>query len=135
ADAEFDTEDEQAKKLEGKVSRGFIKSCSMGVTFDREYMKANPDGTYILKQCELFEVSLVAVPSNANALKLYAPATGQLLGEKEIRLSLQNLESEIKNEKMEKFQLSALALTALCLANADDANAVSTAICGLKAEL
>ncbi len=134
ADAEFDTEDEQAKKLEGKVSRGFIKSCSMGVTYDREYMKANPDGTYTLTQCELFEASLVAVPSNANALKLYAK-NGALMEEKEIRLSLKNLESEIKNEKMEKFQLSAPALTALGLANADDANAVSTAISGLKTEL
>lgn len=130
ADSKFDLEDEATKSVAGKVDRGFIKSCSMGITFNREYMKANPDGAYILEKCELMEASIVAVPSNANALTLYAE-TGELLEEKEIKLSLQNLKTDIKITKennMEKFILSPAALTALGLQNADDATAVSTAI-------
>lgn len=135
ADAEFDMEDDAAKKIAGKVDRGYIKGCSMGITFNREYMKANPDGSYELDKSELMEGSIVAVPANAEAIKLYA-VNGQLMDEKEVRLSLQNFQTEIdKNKPMEKYNLSANALTALGLANADDATAVSTAITALKADL
>lgn len=129
AEDEFDEECDDAKKVKGKVDRGFIKSCSMGIRFNRDNMKAKPDGTYELIKCELMEASIVAIPSNANALRLYAES-GELMSENEVKLSLQNLKPE--NLEMEKFQLSAAALIALGLANADDANAVSTAIANLK---
>lgn len=136
ADAEFDLEDDLAVKISGKVDRGFIKGCSMGVTFDRDLMKKNNDGTQNLDECELLEVSLVAVPSNANALTLFAK-TGEVLEAAEVKLSLQQLESEIKTKKsnMDKYVLSAPALTALGLASADDANAVSTAIVEMESKL
>ncbi len=135
ADAEFDSEDADAKKLQGKVDRGYIKSCSMGLSFDRQYMKPNPDGSYTLSQCELMEASIVAVPANANALKLYS-SNGELLSEQVIKLSLQTLKSD-KNSSMENntFKLSAPALTALGLASADNPDAVNAAIVEMQSKL
>lgn len=134
ADAEFDAEDADAKKLQGKVDRGYIKSCSMGLGFDRQYMKPDPDGSYTLTQCELMEASIVAIPANANALKLYS-ANGELLSEQMVKLSIQTLKSD-KNSNMENntFKLSAPALTALGLANADNPDAVSAAIVEMQSK-
>ncbi len=67
----FDMEDEDAAKISGKVDRGFINSCSMGITFNREDLKII--GTeLVMEKCELYECSIVAVPSNANSIRLYA---------------------------------------------------------------
>lgn len=133
ADPVFDMEDEAAQKIAGKVERGFLKGCSMGLSFDRAFLKAKPDGSYELETSELMEASLVAVPANASAIKLYA-VNGQPMDDKDVRLSLQNIQTN-NIETMEKYALSANALTALGLANADDANAVSTAVTALKADL
>ena len=57
----FDVADEEALKVSGKVDRGFINSCSMGITFKREDLKII--GTeLIMEKCELYECSIVAVP-------------------------------------------------------------------------
>lgn len=133
ADDEFDEEDEAAKKLKGKVDRGYIKSCSMGLLYNRANMKANADGSYTLEKSELMEASIVAIPSNANSLRLYAANTGVRMTDGEVKLSIQNLKPE--NTEMEKIILSAAALIALGLNSADDANAVSTAIERLKKDL
>jgi HK97 family phage prohead protease len=139
-DSEFDTEDDDAKKIAGKVDRGYIKGASMGVTFNREYMKQQPDGSWQLSQCELFEVSIVAVPSNRSSLTLFAP-TGKPLTEEEIKLSISELQADYikpddKNkEQMEKFTLSVAALAVLGLQNADNQDAVSTAVLKLEKDL
>jgi HK97 family phage prohead protease len=96
ADPEFDTADSEAKQIEGKVSRGYIKGASMGVTFDRSFMVLAPDGVYQLTQCELFEVSIVAIPSNANAITLFS-RTGELLSQTELKLSLQSIGLSLSN--------------------------------------
>ncbi|MDB0603182.1 HK97 family phage prohead protease [Tenacibaculum maritimum] len=80
----FDSADENVSVIEGKVNRGFIKSCSMGISFHRENLKYVA-GQLILEKCELYEVSIVAVPSNANSIRLYAADTGDLLKEEEIQ--------------------------------------------------
>lgn len=140
-DSEFDLEDDDAKKIAGKVDRGYIKGASMGVTFNHEHMKQQPDGSWQLTKCQLYEVSIVAVPSNASSLTLFAE-TGELLSEEDVKLSISQLQAEVttnpeeKNkEQMEKFNLSAAALTAVGLENADDANAVSTKILSLHKSL
>lgn len=127
ADTEFDSEDEKAAAIEGKVERGFIKAASMGISYNRENMKANPDGTFTLTKSELFEASIVAIPSNANALKLYHD-NGSLMDEKEIKLSLQELQDTgiNLNNNMNKITLQVATLLALGLQNTDD-NAVLTA--------
>jgi HK97 family phage prohead protease len=135
ADSKFDIEDDEAKRIAGKVDRGFVKSCSMGITFNRAYMTQTPDGNYELTKCELMEVSIVAVPSNANAVTLFTEA-GEKMQEAAIQLSLNMIKTAFNNNtNMEKFELSASALTALGLQHSGDANAVSRAIEKLKADL
>ncbi len=137
ADDEFDTEDEKAKAIKGKVDRGFIKGASMGVTFNRDKMKQQPDGSWQLTECELYEASIVAVPSNANALRLYAAETGELLTEDQLKLELSALSlstTKITTNNMDKLILSAATLVALGLQNADNVNDVNAAIEKLAAD-
>lgn len=110
---EFDTEDPQAKKIQGKVERNYIKSCSMGIRFNPSDM-AYENGELVLQKCELMEVSIVAIPSNANALKLYNQE-GELLTDEAIsNLCLSVQESNNYNQKiMSKIVLQVATLVAL----------------------
>lgn len=116
ADPVFDMEDESASKVAGKVERDFIKGCSLGLIYNRDKMKLGLDGVYVLEECELIEVSIVAVPSNANAIRLYNQS-GELLDSEVVKLSLSELTNNSLNPKkedtMKKIALSMLALTAL----------------------
>ena len=119
----FDIEDENALKVSGKVEREFINSCSMGITFNREDLKII--GTeLVMEKCELYECSIVAVPSNANSIRLYAE-NGEVLKDDEVKqlcLSLQpvneldtqeNNQLEINSSNMKKIILSVATLMAL----------------------
>jgi phage head maturation protease len=118
----FDSEDADAKKMEGKVERGFIKAASMGITFNREDLQII-DGDLTLVRCELYEVSIVAIPSNANAIRLYAE-NGELMKEEDVKnLCLSVTEKLLPPENlnlnitMKKILLSVSALMALGLDN------------------
>jgi len=143
ADAEFDLDDEDAKKIAGKVKRGFLKACSLGIIFLKENMQRGADGIWDLMKSEVLEASIVAVPSNGNALKLYA-APGQLLEDSEVKLSISELTQDFttkdnktqNQKKMEKIILSATALVALGLAVApENASDLSVAVESLAAKL
>lgn len=143
ADAEFDLEDQEAKEIAGKVKRGFIKACSLGIIFLKENMQRAADGIWDLMKSEALEASIVAVPSNGNALKLYA-APGQLLEDSEVKLSISELTEDFttkdnktqNQKKMEKIILSATALVALGLAVApENASDLSVAVESLAAKL
>lgn len=118
---EFDTADENADKIRGKVERGFIKGASIGILFDPMDMQLQPDGVYELVKCELMEASICAIPSNANAVRLYDKNTRELMSDQQIGLSLKKLnnyqlpETKIENTDMKKIILSMAALTALGL--------------------
>ena len=144
----FDVDDEEALKASGKVDRGFINSCSMGITFKREDLKII--GTeLIMEKCELYECSIVAVPSNANSIRLYAE-NGVLLKDDEVKqlcLSIQPVnELDIPNENqtlefntidMKKITLSLAVLTALSFDKATpevDVEAVEKAVLKLSTE-
>lgn len=116
ADLEFDEEDENAKALMGKVQRGFLKGSSMGLNPDRESFEIEPSGTWALFKSELMEVSLVAIPSNANAVRLYAN-TGEPMSLETVNLSLPNWLNESKNTEndMKEIKLSIAALVVLGL--------------------
>lgn len=121
----FDLDDPKASEISGKVDRDFINSCSMGITFNREDLKIIGE-ELIMEKCELYEVSIVAIPSNANSIRLYAD-DGKLLKDsdvKELCLSLQppveiplpqeeKKELEINPETMKKIVLSVAVLAAL----------------------
>ena len=115
---DFDTEDTDAASIAGKVERGYINACSMGIIFEREDFTLVGDKV-VLTKCELVEVSIVPVPSNANAVRLMH-ADGKVMDEKEIQeLSLsvipniKNPELNLNIDNMKKIILSVATLMAL----------------------
>lgn len=120
----FDVAKASAAEVAGQVEREFINSCSMGITFKREDLKII--GTeLIMEKCELYEVSIVAVPSNANSIRLYAD-NGELLKDDEVKqlclslstevipeLSQEEIDLKINPETMKKIVLSLAVLSAL----------------------
>ncbi|MDB4157964.1 HK97 family phage prohead protease [bacterium] len=141
----FDNEDENASTIEGKVNRGFINSCSMGVSFDREDLTI-VNNQMVLKKCELYEVSIVPVPSNANSIRLYAAETGEQLKEAEIQeLCLSVSQDTVKptpkknqnSENNMKITLTSVAAIALGFAATElehDATTINKKIVALNAE-
>lgn len=140
----FDLDDEDAAFVSGKVDRGFINSCSMGITFNREDLQI-VGNKVIMTKCELYECSIVAVPSNANSVRLYSQS-GELLKDEEVKelcLSLQPGEGETQNlnlnpkNDMKKIALSLAVLTALSFDKSTpevDVEAVEAAVLKLSLE-
>jgi hypothetical protein len=136
ADADFDSEDEAAKKIEGKVQRGYLKGVSMGVGFFMDDMKFI-GGKVILTKCILKEASIVAVPSNSKAIKLYDLSTGELFAEDQFTLQLSDLKKTQTENKisMKQILLTAQALVALGLtAQPADEAVLDAGILKLKAD-
>lgn len=138
---EFDTEDEDASKIAGKVERGFIKGCSMGIIWSPENLEWIGD-KLVLTKCELYEVSIVAVPSNQNAVHLYNSEL-QLLEEEEVKTMLSLIPTEFENQNenrnMKKIVLSLAVMQALSIEETSpegiDANIVEAKVLGLSNQL
>lgn len=75
ADAVFDQEDEEAKKIEKKVENGIIKCCSIGfrvLEWSEDPELLLPGQKYdTVTKAELIECSICAVGANRNAMALY----------------------------------------------------------------
>lgn len=136
----FDTEDENAKNIAGKVERGTIKGASMGISFSPEDLQMI-DGELTLTKCELLEASIVAIPSNANALRLQV--NGQWLTDTDVKtlcLSVaQDYKPNIKTtkNKMKKILLSIGAFQALgfgTVVSEVDAETINKAVLTLSQE-
>lgn len=75
ADAVFDEKDKFAQEIKSKVEQGIINAVSIGVRI----ITASDDKSVLIKgqtrptitQCKLREISIVDIPSNKNAIKLY----------------------------------------------------------------
>jgi HK97 family phage prohead protease len=74
-DACFDMEDPFAAKIAGKVTRGVLKACSVGI----EVLEHSDASEHVVigqtrstvTRCRLREVSITDIPANANAVSLY----------------------------------------------------------------
>lgn len=96
ADAEFDKEDELAAKVAGKVERGFLKGCSLGIYI--KDMQKSADGLIATKS-ELMEASICSIPSDSGAVVLYDKDRKQLtLDEVKLQFSINNKKTK---EEME----------------------------------
>lgn len=139
ADADFDLEDAHAKTIAGKVERGIIKGASMGISFSKKDFSYE-NGELILQKCSLHEASIVAIPSNAGALRL--TMDGEELSETDIKtlcLSMAQNHKECKSEITQtmKLKLSQLAFIALGFpATLQEATAeeINTAVLNLEKE-
>lgn len=100
-EVKFDTQDEEGKEVQRKVENGTIRGCSMGLRFKPEDLIYSGKDV-VLTKCELFEVSIVAIPSNASSITLYTEE-GEILTEQEIKqlcLSAQTYKFNPTNNKM-----------------------------------
>lgn len=71
-DADFDLEDVFAKNIARKVDRNYLRATSIGVTdYVYHFEKAGDTEILVMDECELYEVSIVDVPANRSALRLY----------------------------------------------------------------
>ena len=65
---EFDTEDIDVLSISGKVERGFLNGASIGIIVN-EIQDIN--GIDVVTKSQLFEASIVAVPADEGAVRLY----------------------------------------------------------------
>jgi HK97 family phage prohead protease len=68
ADAVFDESDPIGRRVMERVEGGFLRSASIGV---ENVVKEYSNGVQVIVKCELKEISIVDIPANGNAVKLY----------------------------------------------------------------
>lgn len=103
ADPDFDMDDPEAVKLAKKVEKGILKGASVGlIALEFNRQDIGDKSIITLSKSILKEISLTALPSNQNALRLY-DADGVLLSAEDIKLSLNrkfNLNIEIMKQPL-----------------------------------
>ncbi len=116
ADAEFDTDDELGAKTSKKVENGFLRGVSVGFQILEVGEERTDEGAIVpvVTRSKLLEASLVALPSNASALRLYNKA-GKLMDETEAKLSLQQLKQQTLNQNHTDVKLTPTNLETLGL--------------------
>lgn len=68
AEAVFDDATELGAKVKHQVESGFLRSASIGVEVCK---RETINGVQTITECELIEISIVDVPANENAVKLF----------------------------------------------------------------
>lgn len=103
ADPDFDLEDENAKIIAGKVERGYLKGASLGIVILE--MK-EIGGEYVATKSELIEASVVPVPSDAGAIRLYDENSNELTFEQvKLKYIVQNPKKTTKMDENEKKEM------------------------------
>ena len=127
AEADFDTEDALGLEVARKVERGYLKGCSVGI-----YIKnmQQQDGQTIAMESELMEASIVSVPSDAEAVRLYDENSEPTTFEK-VCLSYNINQQNINNMK-EKMELTASTIEALGIEGNATSEAVELAVNTMK---
>lgn len=125
----MDDEDEkESLKIKKRVESGFLKGASLGINILSVEHKT---GEAPVVEAEVYECSIVDIPSNKNAVVLFDKNHQKLEG-KELKLALDSIEK--KHKKEDKMKLSALTITALALVpNFTEAD-VDTAVAKLSAD-
>jgi len=68
ADAVFDDTTELGKQVKTQVEKGFLRCASIGI---ENVVKERLNGVETVVKCDLKEISIVDIPANENAVKLY----------------------------------------------------------------
>lgn len=68
ADAVFDDSTELGAQVKAQVEKGFLRCASIGI---ENVIKKDLNGIQTVVKCELTEISIVDIPANGNAVKLY----------------------------------------------------------------
>ncbi|MDY3852092.1 MAG: HK97 family phage prohead protease [Prevotella sp.] len=106
ADAVFDDSTELGKTVKEQVEKGFLRSASIGVDIIEDKVI---NGVKTVTKCCLNEVSIVDIPANKNALKLYWTSNRKRLAleipqkENDLRaeiITLLGLSDDVTNEEI-----------------------------------
>ncbi|MDR0581451.1 MAG: HK97 family phage prohead protease [Prevotellaceae bacterium] len=109
ASAVFDTADMFSKDIAGKVERGFLRGCSIGIVIHK---MRETKGEMVVTSSELMEASIVSVPADADAVVLY-DANRKIISLDEAKLNVQKLNQQLSNMEKEKFELPQTTLVSL----------------------
>ncbi|GAB4129563.1 MAG: hypothetical protein Fur0027_14490 [Raineya sp.] len=109
----FDIGDEFAKEVKRKFEDGYLNSASIGIlvlgTSNEPELMLQGQSLPTITKCELLEASVVDVPANANAVKLYHKAdNGELL-----ELSFEDfskIDFDMENKKLLELEVKIDAL-------------------------
>lgn len=71
ADAVFDESTDLGAKIKKQVDNGFLRCVSIGID---NVTQEELNGVQTVTKCRLIEVSIVDIPSNSNAVKLFRPS-------------------------------------------------------------
>ncbi len=99
----FDIEDDTAKKVAGRVERGFLRGCSVGIIVSD---MRDVGGEWVATKTELMEASICSIPSDAGAVRLY-DANRKELSFEEVRLQFNNNNKNVVMDEKEKKELEA----------------------------
>ena len=80
-DAVFDDSTELAATVKKQVEKGFLRSVSIGI---EQIATEELNGVQTITKCRLIEVSIVDIPSNENAVKLFRRSGGYVRSLKEL---------------------------------------------------
>lgn len=80
-DAVFDDSTELAATVKKQVEKGFLRSVSIGI---EQIATEELNGVQTVTKCRLIEVSIVDIPSNENAVKLFRRSGGYVYNLKEL---------------------------------------------------
>lgn len=133
ADPVFDLEDSFAKKIAGKVERGFLKAASVGLriieTSDDPKVLLQGQQLPTVTKWMLREASVVTIGANHNALRLY-DANDQLLSDDQILKLFDNMGAPTPPQQQKKMKKEIFNL--LDLAEGSTEEQVQSAIQKLK---
>jgi hypothetical protein len=113
----------ESLKIKNRVEKGFLKGASLGLNI---LSVEQTEGESPLVTAEVYECSIVDIPSNANSIILYSKEGVKLEGEA-LKLAL-NPKSKTKPKKDTKMKLNAANILALSLSASADDNATNEAI-------
>lgn len=113
ADPVFDTDDSVGKEVARKVDKNFLRCASIGIIpLKLEYL----DDEFVMTECELVEASIVSIPSDAGAVRLYNDKLEELSFE-EVKTNFNFNSNNQKTSKMAEtnFKLSQKTVESLKL--------------------
>lgn len=113
ADPVFDTDDPVGKEVARKVDKNFLRCASIGIIpLKLEYL----DDEFVMTECELVEASIVSIPSDAGAVRLYNDKLEELSFE-EVKTNFNFNSNNQKTSKMAEtnFKLSQKTVESLKL--------------------
>ena len=122
ADPEFDTEDLEGKEVARKVDKDFLRCASIGIIpLKLEYI----DDEFVMTASELVEASIVSIPSDAGAIRLYNEKMEELSFD-QVKVNF-NI-NQLTNQKMDVLKLSLKTIESLGLSADPSSKEVELAV-------